>query len=63
MVQPADGCVVDPAALTSFCKETMASHKVPRLWFSTDAFPLTGSGKIQKFVLVEQIVKGRLQPV
>jgi acyl-CoA synthetase (AMP-forming)/AMP-acid ligase II len=27
-----------------------------------DAFPLTGSGKIQKFVLREQYVKGELNP-
>jgi acyl-coenzyme A synthetase/AMP-(fatty) acid ligase len=27
-----------------------------------DAFPMTGSGKIQKFVLREQYVKGELQP-
>ena len=46
----------------SFCRETLASHKVPRLWYTTDEYPLTGSGKVQKFVLVEQISKGALQP-
>jgi acyl-CoA synthetase (AMP-forming)/AMP-acid ligase II len=27
-----------------------------------DAFPLTGSGKVQKFVLREQYAKGDLKP-
>jgi hypothetical protein len=36
---------------------------VPRFWYTTDEYPLTGSGKVQKFVLVEQISKGALQPV
>lgn len=64
VVQPADpDAGIDPAALAAFCRETMASQKVPRLWYSIEEFPLTGSGKIQKFVLVEQIEKGLLQPV
>jgi fatty-acyl-CoA synthase len=28
-------------------------HKTPKHWFVVDAFPLTGSGKIQKFKLRE----------
>ncbi len=64
VIQPADvDAGIDVAALTAFCRETLAPHKVPRLWYLTDAYPLTGSGKIQKFVLVEQIEKGALQPL
>lgn len=63
VVQLADGDTLDVAALNAFCRETLASHKVPRLWYTTDEFPLTGSGKVQKFVLVEQISKGALQPL
>ena len=33
--------------------EHLAPHKTPSSWFATSEFPLTGSGKIQKFVLVE----------
>ena len=33
-------------------------QKTPRLWFQVDAFPLTGSGKIQKFVLRQQWLDG-----
>ena len=62
VVQLAEGATLDVAALHAFCRETLASHKVPRLWYTTDEYPLTGSGKVQKFVLVEQISKGALQP-
>ena len=62
VVQLAEGSTLDIAALNAFCRETLASHKVPRLWYTTDEYPLTGSGKVQKFVLVEQISKGALQP-
>jgi fatty-acyl-CoA synthase len=40
----------------------LAAYKAPRSWVFVDAFPLTGSGKIQKFVLREQYVKGELNP-
>ena len=62
VVQLAEGATLDIAALNAFCRETLASHKVPRLWYRTDDYPLTGSGKVQKYVLVEQISKGTLQP-
>lgn len=62
VVQVTDGSTLDIAALSEFCRETLAPHKVPRLWYATDDYPLTGSGKIQKFLLVEQIRSGALQP-
>ncbi|SVD75195.1 uncharacterized protein METZ01_LOCUS428049, partial [marine metagenome] len=33
--------------------------KTPRHWFEVDEYPLTGSGKIQKFVLRDQWVDGQ----
>jgi len=36
-----------------FCKGKIARHKVPRYVFFVDDYPLTGSGKIQKFKLRE----------
>lgn len=64
VIQPADpDAGIEPAALAAFCREKMAAQKVPRLWYATAEFPLTGSGKIQKFNLVEQIEQGRLQPL
>ncbi len=62
VVQVIDGSKLDIAALSAFCRETLAPHKVPRLWYTTADYPLTGSGKIQKFALVDQINRGALQP-
>jgi fatty-acyl-CoA synthase len=41
------------AALTAFCRERLASYKIPRVWRFVEQFPQTASGKIQKFVLRE----------
>jgi fatty-acyl-CoA synthase len=42
-------------ALSAFCRERLAFHKVPAGFFIVDRFPLTPSGKVQKFVLKEWI--------
>lgn len=44
----------DEAALTAFCRERLASYKIPRVWRFIEQFPQTASGKIQKFVLRER---------
>lgn len=44
----------DETALTAFCRERLASYKIPRVWRFVEQFPQTASGKIQKFVLREQ---------
>jgi fatty-acyl-CoA synthase len=37
--------------LMEFCREKLASYKVPRIWHFVEEFPQTASGKIQKFML------------
>jgi fatty-acyl-CoA synthase len=44
----------DQATLMAFCRDRLASYKVPRVWRFVEQFPRTASGKIQKFVLREQ---------
>lgn len=39
------------AELHAYCREHLSPQKTPAVWQRVDAFPLTGSGKIQKFVL------------
>ncbi len=46
--------------LRSWCSERLARHKIPAQWYVTDAFSLTGSGKVQKFVLREQLATDQL---
>ena len=43
--------------LAGFCRERLARHKVPKLWHRAESLPLTGSGKVMKHVLREQLSK------
>jgi fatty-acyl-CoA synthase len=42
--------------LRGFCRQHLAAYKTPRHWRFVAQFPLTASGKIQKFVLRDQFV-------
>jgi fatty-acyl-CoA synthase len=57
-VRPAPGQQINKEELFLYMREHLAPHKTPRHWFVVEAFPLTGSGKIQKFKLRESFVKG-----
>ncbi|MGB3470678.1 MAG: hypothetical protein WBA51_07650 [Erythrobacter sp.] len=46
--------------LKAFVRGQLSPQKTPAHWVWVDAFPLTGSGKIQKFAMVESFVKGAL---
>jgi len=39
--------------LRAYCRERLAPYKTPLYWVFVDAFPMTPSGKIQKFRLRE----------
>ena len=54
---PREGCTVTSQKIRSFCKGRIAWQKVPRYIELVDKFPLTASGKIQKFVLREWAIK------
>jgi fatty-acyl-CoA synthase len=49
------GMDVEWAELEEFARESLAGFKVPRIWRAVDEFPLTASGKIQKFRLKEAL--------
>jgi fatty-acyl-CoA synthase len=59
-VRLAPGPGVTQEELAVYCRVHLAAHKAPRHWEFTDAFPLTPSGKVQKFVLREQFVSGQV---
>ena len=42
-----------PEDVQLFCRGKIARYKIPKYVFFIDQFPLTGSGKIQKFKLKE----------
>jgi fatty-acyl-CoA synthase len=56
-----DGVATDAAALTAFCRDRLASYKVPtRLVFrKAEDFPRTPTGKIHKPGLREELSAGR----
>jgi fatty-acyl-CoA synthase len=61
-VQPAAGHTPDPAVLFAYVRARLAPFKAPRFWAVVDHFPLTGSGKIQKFLLQRDFAD-QLSPV
>jgi fatty-acyl-CoA synthase len=46
------------AELKAFIRERLSPQKTPQFWIWIDQWPMTGSGKIRKFVLVEQFGRG-----
>jgi len=52
-LRPHPGAAIDVEDVQSFCRERLARFKIPRYIRIVDAFPLTASGKIQKFRLRE----------
>ena len=64
VILPADpSCALPVLDLHHYCRERLSAHKTPALWFVVEGFPLTPSGKIQKFVLQQQIAAGKLRPL
>jgi fatty-acyl-CoA synthase len=39
---------------TAFCQGRIARHKIPRYWEFVDSVPMTASGKVQKYKIVEE---------
>ena len=52
-IQLRDGAEVSAADIKDFCRGTIAHFKVPRYVKFTDSFPMTITGKIQKFKMRE----------
>jgi fatty-acyl-CoA synthase len=55
-VKVREGATLTEDALKEFCKGKIAHYKVPRYIKFTDQFPMTVTGKIQKFKMREQAV-------
>jgi fatty-acyl-CoA synthase len=47
--------------LKLFSQQEMSPQKTPSIWVAVEQFPLTGSGKIQKFKLIEKFQSGQFQ--
>ncbi|RQD78398.1 MAG: AMP-binding protein [Candidatus Syntrophonatronum acetioxidans] len=54
---PKEGAELTPEEVKEFVKGNMARHKVPRYVAFTASFPMTASGKIQKYKLREKAIE------
>ncbi len=58
-VRATPGESISKHELFSYLREHLSAQKTPRYWFEVGEFPMTGSGKIQKFALREQWQDGQ----
>lgn len=56
-IQARDGASVDTDAVREFCQGKIAHYKVPRYVLSIEDFPMTVTGKIQKYLLRDAAVE------
>jgi len=54
---PHEGAELVEEDIREFCKDKIARYKIPRYIFFVKEYPLTGSGKIQKFKLREMALE------
>jgi fatty-acyl-CoA synthase len=52
-VRPRAGVSLDATSLEAFCKGKIATFKIPRFWKIAGEFPMTVTGKVQKFRMRE----------
>jgi fatty-acyl-CoA synthase len=57
VVKPRSGMVITSQEIHEFLVPDLAHHKIPRYVQVIDEFPLTGSGKVQKFRLRERMIE------
>ena len=52
-----DGWTADEAEIKAFCKDRIAYHKVPHYIRFVDDFPMTVTGKLQKFIMRDRMIE------
>jgi fatty-acyl-CoA synthase len=57
-IRPAPGESIDRGELFAYLREHLSPQKTPRYWFEVNEYPMTGSGKIQKFSLRQEWQEG-----
>ena len=56
-IKPREGATLTSEDLDAYCRGKIATYKIPRYWKLVDGFPMTVTGKIQKFRMREQAVE------
>lgn len=58
-IRLAPGCTLDVDALRGHCRAQISAQKCPAHWQAVESWPMTGSGKIQKFTLRDEWLAGK----
>jgi fatty-acyl-CoA synthase len=53
-VQVREGSALEAGEIQDYCRGKIARYKIPKHIFFTDSYPMTASGKVQKFKLREE---------
>ncbi len=56
-IKPRDGTTIDEAQIQEFCNGHIAHYKIPRYIHITDEFPMTITGKIQKYKMRQTAIE------
>jgi len=56
-IQLKAGATATAEEFTAYCRERIARHKIPKYWEFVKEYPLTASGKVQKFKIRDQFTK------
>jgi fatty-acyl-CoA synthase len=56
-VRLSDGAQCGEDDLRAFCQGRIAHYKIPRYIVFVDGFPMTITGKVQKFLMREEMAK------
>jgi fatty-acyl-CoA synthase len=56
-VRAREGASVTGEALDQYCRGRIATYKIPRYWKFVDGFPMTVTGKVQKFKMREAAIE------
>ena len=60
-IRAAPGATLQRDELDAWVRAELAAYKAPRRWVFVEEFPMTPSGKVQKFVLRDRLVAGELE--
>jgi fatty-acyl-CoA synthase len=56
-IVPRAGAEIDRDAIAEYCDGRIARHKVPRYVATVEEFPMTVTGKVQKFKLRDMAIE------
>jgi fatty-acyl-CoA synthase len=52
-----EGQSATPEEMTEYCRGQIATFKIPRYWRFVDQFPMTVTGKVQKYIMRQAAIK------